>query len=74
MNYIEREFTEEEADFANAVAEFMAAMFNVQQCAQRVTETGGNARDAFLSTIPEEQRSVAQLQWPMVAMMLGVPV
>ncbi len=65
---------ESEQALTEALAGLVVAIGAVQAAAQAVQETGGNAREAFLASVDESERPQLALQWPMFAMMLGLPL
>jgi hypothetical protein len=53
----------------------VASIGAVQAAAQAVQAAGGNARAAFLATVDDDDdRNALAAQWPMFAMMLGLPL
>lgn len=57
-----------------ALTDLVANIAAVQTAAHEVVAAGGNARQAFLAAVDDDARPALELQWPMFAVMLGLPV
>ena len=61
-----------ESDFTELVQSFFTLMEQLQEAAQRVKDNGGDVRKAFLQAFPDDMRPHMEMQYPVIAMMLGV--
>lgn len=66
-----RPLTDEEQNFAAALVAFFGAMEQVAMMRRQLAASGGDAFVAFMSTLPEDQRESAALQWPMISTVLS---
>lgn len=68
-----RPLTEQETAFAEAMQRFGECMEDLKAKAAAVKESGGDARYATVSTIEdEEERRIAEANWPMISMVFGL--
>jgi hypothetical protein len=50
----------------------MERLVSIQGEAVKVIAAGGDPKRAFLSIVAEDERSTVEMQWPYIALMLGV--
>lgn len=62
-----------EQALTDAIGALVGHINTVREAALAVNASGGSARAAFLASVDEEMRPQLALQWPMFAMMLGLP-
>lgn len=62
-----------ERELTDAITGLVGYIGAVRDAALNVRANGGDVRGAFLASVPEENRPLMAAQWPMFAMMLGLP-
>lgn len=68
-----RELTETERDFQESLVQAVSLMAELPTKARAVAAEGGDCRQLFLDAIEDENdRAVADTQWAMLSMILGV--
>jgi hypothetical protein len=66
--------SELEQAFADAMTAFVEQIDTVKAAALAIRDAGGDVKQAFLATVPEENRAALATGWPMFAMLLGLPL
>jgi hypothetical protein len=69
---METQLSRNETELAELLATVMQAISDVQTKAADVRAEGGDCKAAFMSVVPEDNRPMMEMQWPMVSMLLGV--
>lgn len=65
--------TDSEQEFADKFLAYGLALEDLMLAGQKVKADGGDARAAAYSTMPDDDmRAAFAMQWPIIAMMLGL--